>query len=474
MEKVQLLAVLFKVVLHAHKVQFIIENKAGSNLDAWKHNIEKKYNAIVDKVRALCCDEEVEKITIKGKKHYSIVVEKAGGGDYNTEISETTEQLIERLEDQTNKEPNYIIDEVHGAVLWKLENDQRSIWINMENDEWRHGETGYKVKIARHIRKVLMFYQELRKGIFNPENDDYINEISHVRQELSIYNSNKIHTHTKDYFKEAFFEHAQHYFVDEKQEKYISDYPSYILKLLTDITISQYYRYGLRGNLYCDERGFKATAVWKDFAGLIKDKREYAYCAGKNENIKIQLHVDEINDNEAVLCRTSSSSIREITMLIYALILNAAEQNRGKRQNLKNFSVQSEQKSVIVDIYLEEGDLVIENECEGEIDLQQVKRRLHYVPNSEEDGISLWSFNCYIRQCINSMILAKLKEIEGNFEENQVDIHDIIDTGAWITRLTGPEYEIRPDSKEKGGKYYFKVRVPIFVKKFRQAGKGEK
>ncbi len=469
MEKVQLLAILFKVILNAHKVQFIIENKEDSNLDEWKYDIEKRYNDIVDKVCEMNGEGELKKICIKGKKHYSILVEKAGGEDFNTEVSDITEKLIDEMENQPSKLYNYIIDKTNGVVIWKLENNQRSVWINIENQNWCSAETGYELRIARSVRKVMMFYQELKREIFNPENDDYMNKLSHARQELNIYNSNKVYTHTKDYSKEILFEQTQRYFQNgEENAKYVQKYPSYLLKLLADINISQYYRYGLRRKYYSDDRGIDSAAKWSDFAVLIKDGQEFSYCINRTETVNIQLKVCDINVEDDMLCRDSPSSIREITMLIYALILNAAEQNRGKRQSREN-DIQSGEERVIVNIYKDNGYFVIENECESAVDLDRIKRKLHHVPDSEEDGISLWSFNCYIRQCINSLILARLKEIEHSILENRLSITEIKNVGNWINSLTSQEYEIQPEhEKKEDGRCYFRVKIPLFMEKFKE------
>lgn len=470
LKKIQLLAILFKVILRAQKIQFIIENKANNNLDEWKQDIEKQYNEIIDKESSRDTEQELKKISIKGKKHYSVIVEKAGSEDYNTEVSAETEKLIENLECQLVKQRNYVIDKKSGVVIWKLENNQRSIWINMENPDWQTESFESEMWIAKDVRKIMMFYQELMRGIFNPENDDYIKEISHARKELSIYNSNKIHTHTKDYSKNILFDQAQNYFLDEGHKKqYMSNYPSHILKLLADINISQYYRNGLKVTFYQDDRGIKNAAKWEDFAGLIKNQQEFTYCINKKETVTIHLEVLYIDKNDEILCRNNPDSIREMLMLIYALILNAAEQNRGKRE-IQNTDIQSEGKRVIVKIYKEEGYLVIENECEDPVDLEEIRRKLQHVPDSEDDGISLWSFNCYIRRCINSLILAKLKEMD----ENQFSIKGIKAIGEWINKLMSQECEIQlGQTVEESEGNSFRVKLPIFMEMYRCSEKGE-
>lgn len=462
--KVQKLAILFKMILNAEKVQFVIENKDDINLDEWKHNIELKYNEIIEKVEKKT--EEELSISIEGKKHYLVIVEKTGDADFSTRVSIKTEKLIERMECQTTDKNNYIIDIEDGAVIWKLGNSNRSIWINIENREWCSKDPSAGLGISREIRKIMMFYQELKSEIFSPENDDFINEISHVRKELSLYNSNKVYTHTKDFAKEALFEQSRFFFENKKNKyKYVSNYPSYVLKLLADIYVSQYYRNGLRKNFYYDDRGIKACAKWSDFSALLSNNQNFVYCIDKEKTVCVKLKVTGIDEEDEILCRQSPSSIRELMMLIYALILNAAEQNRGKRQVEKN-NVHSETECVTLEMYKEAGYLVIKNECEQAIDIEKIKQGLHHVPESEDDGISFWSFNCYVKQCINSLILEKLKEMERDISENQCDIEKIKQIGNWIKYLTSEECEIQPDEEEKEDKHYFKVKLPIFMEQY--------
>ena len=470
LDKVKQLTTLLKVILRAKKVQIIVENKADINLDEWKLNIEKRYNKIIDQIEISGENAKPERINIKDKKHYLVIMEKAGDEDTNTEVSIVTEELIEILETQSSELFNFIIDSEHGAVIWKLENNQRSIWINIENPDWQSDKVEHKLRIARDVRKIMMFYQELQREIFNPEADDYINDISHARKTLNIYNSNKVLNHTKDFSREMLFEQARWFFQKDDNERYVKNYPSYVLKLLADIVISQYYRYGLKGNSYQDDRGINSAAKWEDFATLICDGQKIDYCIGKTETITLQLNVTGIDSNNEILCRKGTSSIWELNMLLLALILNAAEQNRGKRQSV-NSDIQQEPKYVILNIYKKEGYLVIENECENLVDVYEIKRKLHHIPDSEDDGISLWSFNYYIKQCINSLILARLKEIEGNAQNQPYTAmaDEIEDVGRWIIQLTGSDYEIQLDSNEQSdGKIYFKVGLPIFMEKFRK------
>ena len=467
LDKVRELAVLFRVILRAQKVQFIVENSDNNYMGEWKKNIQDKYNSLVKSWNEIY-QGNVKEIRIREKEHYTVIIEKTGFEDYNTEVSEATEDLLDKLKENEEELQNYIIDRQSGTVIWKLENKQRKIWVNIENSDWSLDEDGHKLKVARDMRRVMVFYQELKREIFNPENDDFINEISHINRELNIYNSNKVYTHTKDYPQVTQFDQVFRYVKgDDGKEKFLEVYPYYVLNLLADINVSKYYRNGLQKKLYGDEMTIKEPATWEDFADWFEDGKEFIYRFSEGEKVSVKLNVQEIKGETEILCRkTNKDSIRELTLLIYALILNAAERGRGKRETQEK-SIHPIEHRVIVDIYSENGFLVLENERDEPVDIDQIKRSLRRVPESEEDGISLWSFNCYIKRCINSLILEKLKEIEFDLAEERGDQSKLSNLGEWIQKLTGEEFEIQPEQCERDGKCYFKVKLPVFLKKYR-------
>lgn len=463
-DKVRELALLFKVILRAQKVQFIVENREDNNLDEWKREIENRYNRIVESWNK-DHEEHVEQINIGVKKHYTVIVEQSGTEDYDMSLDETTEKFLDQLNQRNRLPHNYIIDNKTGSVIWRLENKARCIWINIQNDRWCEREGGDVLVTARDMRRVMVFYQELKKEIFNPENDDFINEIVHIQKELNIYNSNKVYSHAKDYPQKMQYDQMLCYFSGNDREKYMEYYPSYVLNLLADMNVSKYYRYGLRRKIY-DDTAIKRPAAWNDFSALLDDGKEFIYRFSGNEKVSVKLMVSGIDKEDKMLCRSNShDALREFMLLIYALILNAAEQGRGKRQS-ENKAVQLQEESVIVKLYKEGDVLIMENECEEPADLERVKRALHRIPESEEDGISLWSFNYYIKRCINSLIREKLKEVEAEIAENRRDNRKICNLGKWIMKLTGEECMIQAETYERDDRVYFKLKVPVFMEKY--------
>ena len=432
---------------------------------ARSRNIEKEYNSMASLAWKSKGKEQGPRIHITGKKHYFAIVERAGREDYNTELSENTVELLNSMNQKDRHSNNYLIDIESGKVIWELESRQRSVWICIENRNWRGKKARLKLKIAWDIRKVMIFYQELKEKVFNPENDDFLNEIAHIRRELKIYNSNKVYTHTKDYLQEMQYSQAlEHFKGNGMQSAYLQNYPSYVLNLLADINVSKFYRDGLRKEIYKNEGAIKNPAVWGDISALIGDGREFVYTQNEKEKISVKLRVAKIKDTDEILCKGNNQrSVQEFTLLLYSLILNAAEQGRGKRQN---FDVQSNHKSVIVNVYKEENYLIIKNECEESVSVERINRNRNRVPESEEDGISFWSFNCYIKRCINSLIWAKMREINANIAEGCLDEKEVAQLGEWIMKLTNEEFEIQAKCYKEEQKIYFMVSLPIFMEKY--------
>lgn len=109
---------------------------------------------------------------------------------------------------------------------------------------------------------------------------------------------------------------------------------------------------------------------------------------------------------------------------------------------------------------------MVENECEEPVDVGRIRRALYRVPESEEDGISLWSFDRYIKRCIYSRVKAKLNETELRIEENQVNANEIRNLGAWICRLTGEACMIQIETCQRDGQKCFKLKLPVFMEQY--------
>ena len=119
-----------------------------------------------------------------------------------------------------------------------------------------------------------------------------------------------------------------------------------------------------------------------------------------------------------------------------------------------------------MNVYKEENYLIIKNECEESVSVERINRNRNRVPESEEDGISFWSFNCYIKRCINSLIWAKMREINANIAEGCLDEKEVAQLGEWIMKLTNEEFEIQAKCYKEEQKIYFMVILPIFMEKY--------
>ena len=464
LEKVKELAVLFRIILRASKVQFIVENESNRYLDRWRDDVVDEFNKLVAGWNEKH-DHSVKEINKEKVNHYMVLVEKTGNGDCNIDISEDTENLLDILEKPGEPDNNYIIDNGKGIVLWRIKSQQRTIWINIEKQEWMSED---RLQISRDMRRVMIFYQELRREIFNTENDYFMDEISNAQRKLNIYNSNKVFTHTKEYPQVIQYNQVKKYFENINQKE--SDweiYPHYLLNLLADLSVSRYYRRGLKEPLY-DELDMDNLAQWKDIGKLLRSQRRFIYEAEPGERVEVQLKVDQgIKDDNRILCRGNNpDAIREFTLLLYALVLNAAEKGRGVRIRCKKSTkeaVHQPKIGVIVELKREGRHLIIQNESRKAVNVDEIRRKLKRVPESSEDGISLWSAKVYIQRCSSAVALTMLNEAREKFLSNQGTQQELEELRKKVIARLDENSSIKIDSSENNGRFFFTVGLPIFL-----------
>lgn len=483
LQQIHTLAIMFKIILKADLVQFIIENKESVYLDQWKQDIEDYYNdQIICQYNSNEQEYTLEKISINKQKQYIVIAESSQIYGGMSIVDKNVEGLLERFgsKPEINK-TGYIHDEKNGIVLWKLENQHRTVWVNMASSNWK-GEGSYiRLHTAYAMRKVMMFYNEIRNEIFSPENDDFMNEISQTRKELNIYHSNKVYTHTKDFAEQMYYEQAIKYFIEDV--KFSEAYPSYILNLLADINVSRYYRSALRSKFYTEKISFDDPVTWDCFKPLLSNGRTYFYSQNENENVRIILKVSEISGTEEVMCKNSGNSIVEYMLLLYSLILNAAEAKRGVREQADNQnlqenaqkSFQEESKSVIVEITKQNGRLIISNKIheKNESKLRRAQEGLKNIPETEEEGISLWSFNQNLKRCISSYVLEKLQITNNRLVEQGVSADELLRLGEQVEKFLSDEYEVKVRCEVRDHDNYFVIELPVFMECFGWNEKGE-
>lgn len=471
------LAILFNIVLRANSVQFIVERPEHAHLDEWKSNIVKRYNEKIVTAYNKKTDskETVNEIAVNTLKQYMVIAENTADEHVNCELDE--EALIFFNRDSVLCKEGYWIDDEKGNVIWKLENDRRTVWIQVHNDAWRGNCEDEKLRIAYAVRRIMMFYQELKDEIFSPQNDDFINEIYQARRQLNIYHSNKIYNHTKDNISRMHYEHAVQILEEDPDKKvYMDYYPYYILNLLSDINVSKYYRRGLRQEFYSDEKTFASPAKWKDFSKLFKNGHQYTYeireeKSGKSEVILIKLEIENLNPDDEILCDAAEEERRNLMLLLYSLILNAAGEKRGKRivepGEKQNSGMHSVKKSVIVKMRKNSfGNLEVINESVEEFDADEITNKLMQIPESEEDGISLWSLNRYIKSCISAYLMDKLRLAEEKLERNELSREEVVYIGKRTEELLSEKYDVKPKTYSENKKSYFAVELPILMERY--------
>ena len=147
---------------------------------------------------------------------------------------------------------------------------------------------------------------------------------------------------------------------------------------------------------------------------------------------------------------------------MYALILNAAEKERGVRTFVEK-TRQGRNQRVIVELKRENELLIIKNECSQRVDTDEIKRRLKKVPESSEDGISLWSAYVYIQRCKSALVMTRINNVREKLLSNLAMYEDMTNLLKEVESLFDVSGEVTIENRESNGKNYFMVGLPIFV-----------
>lgn len=473
--KVNQLAILFKVILCANKVQFVVETRESANLSAWKQDAAQKFNEhVVGPYNEKESRAKIPELFLPKQGKYMAIT------DYE-EVDEYIEEKLDMFSDDIKlREKGYLIDNENGKMIWKLENNRRIVWIVIENDRWKKQTGADRKKIAFDVRRVMMFQNELKNEIFNPQNDDLMNELYQTRKQLNIYNSNKIYTHTKEDVENIQYRQALSYIKNVGQDRKcpMEMYPFYVLNLLADLNVSKCYRREVQGTPYQGRYLFSDSVTWSEFAEIFQDGKRFLYREeNSGKKIWIELEVGEISEESAVLCEKDEGSIKEMLLLLYSLILNAGEEKRGKRickaaaGEDKN-GVQNDEEYVIVTLEKKGGSLVISNKTEEKpVEAERIRKQLRHIPESEEEGISLWSFNRMLKRKIGAYVSARIDFLENKIKEGNLSEDEIKRERIRIRKLVSDEYDIKIDIKNTGGRGKpregcFKICLPIFMEAY--------
>lgn len=453
--KVDYIAECMKCIMGAKEVVIIMEFEA--EYDLWENKIIKRYNELLPK------NMEQEKIAWKPNKEYIILggsEEKKGG--WTIREKEVVTKAREVQKERRWKEKGYTYDAAKKFFWWKLGHvTEYPVYISAT---WEDSVQDYISAIGRlnRIRSAMQYYWQLNDVVFNKSNEGFFCEIAQQRKKNAIHSRQKAHTHTKSDIKLEQYDHML------QADKYGQYYQADLLMLLADLNVSEHYRNSLTVEYYLNGNLLRAKA-WNcpTTSPFVKQKEFDIINSDMTRTTKMIISEEVLFEGDQPLCNGEMIQAFDSTngesvsfLLIYSLMINAVSNNRGKVENGG------------VTVYCSrtpDGNLRIANqvgENVGEKDPQQIMEELHYPPEEEHQGISLWSMSRYIKSMVASKLNEELKELERLASPIGEEI--LRRKKHRILRFLGNEFQVAVEIVKIGEKSFFSVSVPILAEKYEE------
>ncbi|MCM1231031.1 MAG: hypothetical protein NC489_12940 [Ruminococcus flavefaciens] len=453
LKKCHFIVVLLKNIIQADNVKIVME--ADAEYNEWIQAAYGLYNDLVAKYQKRHMSE-VEILEMPSYKEY---IPLADSKSIGSGMKDYEEGLTARLQSyRNNKQVNalgYLLNDEESYLIWEMNGGrEHPIFIYAElNRE----VTGWNRRSS--IRNGMMFNQLLNERIFSNNGGGQLYELIINSRDLRMSNRSKAHSHTKNDVRMKQFEQVC------KEERYHQYYQSNILTLLADLNVSEIYRKSLKKDYYLDSCDVK-TIRWDDETSIFNRGIDFYYIADKiPDPVKVDVKVQKIfNDDEEIgcgeelLCYNVANAGREITLLLYSLILNAGVAGRSC---IKDHAVK---------VYLSktpDGNLRIANLAgQSQADTDEINKDLKYPPANEEKGISLWSMSRYIKGIIYSILHMAYERLDAGMEHCQK--RDIDEYKISIEQLLESEFEVKADWIMRGEEKYFSLEVPVLAEKYQR------
>lgn len=457
-------AVLFKHILRAEKVQIMIE--IPMECDLWEKRLRDKYNALANEY-----GEKEDLLVDETRNDYLIVAESAGlkreGSYVNVEVIDRF-----RMYRKENMRHGFLIQKDERYLIWEIgEKSEHQVLIYAEFEKMED------LLFLKAIRNLMMNYSMLNGNIFSKKNRVHLHQLLIAGKDALVYNQEKAHSHTKTGTRKSQYNDLR----GKAKEAWI--YSSHVMTLLADLKVSDTYRQSLKDSYYDRVANMMKVVKCSEVLGIYgKEDSFYAIEEGGGSRVSITVITDnsvqkifsddiELNEDDEIICSSVSSGTSDLQLLIHALILNAAMPERGVGES----ESKSNNDMDIRKVYLSKtanGDLRILNQTnEVDIDIDKINKALKYPLRDEAQGISLWSISRYLRVLKNicmekylheaEYVLCLSKETETNLcifrnkmrvylEENPIEVK------CGVKVIT--------DGQEK--KKYFFTEVPIFKNRY--------
>ncbi|RKJ04896.1 hypothetical protein D7X87_10005 [bacterium D16-54] len=456
--KVDYIAKCMKYIMSSKEVIIIMELDA--EYDLWENKLMEQYNALLPDELAS------EKMILKPKKEYIILGSSEEKGTVWTIREKNVVKILQEFQKRNSQpEKEYLYDFKEKIFMWELGHTTEypvyifSVWEKSKQD----GLSG--IEWLNRIRSVMQYYWYLNNSVFNRTNEGFFYELARQRKKNALHSKQKAHTHTKNDIKLEQYNHML------AKNKYGDYYQSDLLMLLADLNVSEHYRHSLTMDYYFKGVPYQPKQWDSPISLFAKMQEFYIINSDMEKAVKLmvsqELMFDEdfpLREDEEIVSFDYTNAEREVFLLMYSLMINAAIENRGRIEN-NCVTVYCSKTS--------DGRLRIANQV-GESKTQkepaQVMEELKYPPEEDNQGISLWSMSRYIKWVVASILDEKIKVFEKNkgFESNREwDPMEYRQLKRQILRLLGEEFQIFVEERENNGKVYFSIMVPILAEKFK-------
>lgn len=456
--KVDYIAKCMKCILSSKEVTILMELDA--EYDLWENKLMERYNALLPEELAS------EKMVLKPKKEYIILGSSEEKGTVWTIREKNVVKILQESQKRNSwSEKGYMYNFEEKNFMWELGHTteypvyifamwEESIQDNLSGIEW-----------LNRIRSVMQYYWYLNNSVFNRTNEGFFCELARQRKKNALHSKQKAHTHTKNDIKLEQYNHML------AKNKYGDYYQSDLLMLLADLNVSEHYRHSLTMEYYFKGVPYQPRQWDSPISLFAKMQEFYIINSDMEKAVKLMISQDLLFDedsplhgNEKIVSFDYTNAEREVFLLTYSLIINAAIENRGRIEN-NCVTVYCSKTS---DGRLRIANQVGENKTAKKS--AQVMEELKYPPEEDNQGISLWSMSRYIKWVVSSILDEKIKVFEKNtgFEPNRKWTHmEYKQLKRQIERLLGEEFQISVEERENNGKAYFSILVPILAEKYK-------
>lgn len=456
-----------EILNHCH-AQFLIE--CENSAEYYAELINKGY---LDKCEMFGKDVNDARVIVDVKRKYTMLASSTG---YSTYLEDAMQEILNKAEVMFKIEKyGYYLSKEY--FVWKLGYESKFPAYLCAKYDWDEA-------MIYRVRNLMMFKWELEHSIFDVKKSGYLHELAVAHNQLELYKRRKSVSHTdlerrRNKFQALASEINQPSECPKIETSEVLSRSDDMLILLADMRVSDIYRQSLNREFYQSGDKFKDVrwrtrwnTLWKErVIREINQKKGNTYIENvesevydKRNEIAVRVYMgnailDEAKVPDDEILTATHDTVDELFSLLLALVLNPGKEKRGRRN-----------KDGEIEVYIsktEHDTIRIANptECDETI-LPKIRRGLEHEPIRGEEGITLWSMNCYLKR-VKVAYARKFLQEAGNSEA------EIETVKRKIMKLFEDEYQIKIDMVEHDKEKFFSCEIPVLSRKYEQ-GEGER